>query len=77
MNHEELHRRIATRAYFLFLNRGGEHGHDVEDWLRAEAEIRKELGHEAATFESNATSPKKRAATQGTLKRGTSSARKR
>ena len=30
---------IAGRAYELFLERGGEHGHDVEDWLRAEGEI--------------------------------------
>ena len=30
---------IAQRAYELFLERGGEHGHDVEDWLRAEGEI--------------------------------------
>ena len=30
---------IARRAYELFLERGGEHGHDVEDWLRAESEI--------------------------------------
>ena len=30
---------IRLRAYFLFLARGGEHGHDMEDWLAAEAEI--------------------------------------
>ena len=24
-------------AYLLFETRGGEHGHDVEDWLAAEA----------------------------------------
>jgi hypothetical protein len=29
----------AVRAYELFLARGGEHGHDAEDWLRAEAEL--------------------------------------
>ncbi|HVU50019.1 MAG TPA: DUF2934 domain-containing protein [Polyangia bacterium] len=29
----------ARRAYELFLARGGEHGHDAEDWLRAEAEL--------------------------------------
>ena len=39
MNRDELHRRIAERAYFYFLARGGEHGRDLEDWLRAEAEI--------------------------------------
>lgn len=31
---------IAAKAYELFLERGGEHGHDVEDWLRAEAALR-------------------------------------
>jgi hypothetical protein len=30
---------IAERAYLLYLERGGEHGHDVEDWLRAEEEL--------------------------------------
>lgn len=31
--------RVAARAYELFAARGYEHGHDVEDWLAAEAEI--------------------------------------
>ena len=31
--------RVAARAYELFAARGFEHGHDVEDWLAAEAEI--------------------------------------
>ena len=30
---------IARRAYELFLERGGEHGHDLEDWLQAEREL--------------------------------------
>lgn len=30
---------ISRRAYELYLNRGGEHGHDVEDWVRAEKEL--------------------------------------
>ncbi len=30
---------IAKRAYELFLDRGSEPGHEVDDWLRAEAEI--------------------------------------
>jgi hypothetical protein len=30
---------IAQRAYGLHLARGGEHGHDLEDWLRAEREL--------------------------------------
>ncbi len=31
--------RIAARAYERFVARGYVHGHDVEDWLAAEAEI--------------------------------------
>lgn len=27
---------LARLAYEFFLRRGGEHGHDVEDWLTAE-----------------------------------------
>ena len=30
---------IRIRAYSFYEKRGCEHGHDVEDWLRAEAEI--------------------------------------
>jgi hypothetical protein len=30
---------IACRAYELFMERGGAHGHDVEDWLAAEREL--------------------------------------
>lgn len=32
--------QIARRAYELFIDRGGEHGHDMEDWLQAERELR-------------------------------------
>jgi Protein of unknown function (DUF2934) len=31
---------IARRAYELYEQRGGEHGHDVDDWLQAERELR-------------------------------------
>ena len=31
--------QIEARAYELFLERGGEDGHDVEDWLAAEKEL--------------------------------------
>ena len=33
---------IARRAHELYLQRGGEHGKDVEDWVRAEKELRDE-----------------------------------
>ena len=32
---------VAERAFVRFCARGGEHGHDVEDWLAAEAELRR------------------------------------
>lgn len=31
---------IAARAYQLYLERGAEDGHDFEDWLAAERELR-------------------------------------
>jgi hypothetical protein len=34
--------QIEARAYELYLQRGGEHGHDVEDWLIAENELKQQ-----------------------------------
>jgi hypothetical protein len=31
--------KIACRAHELYLQRGGEQGKDVEDWIRAEKEL--------------------------------------
>ena len=31
--------RIAARAYELYLERGGSHGRDTDDWLEAEREV--------------------------------------
>ena len=31
---------IAKRAYEIYLNRGGQHGADLDDWLEAERELR-------------------------------------
>ena len=36
-----LNEEISKLAYQFYLDRGGEHGHDVEDWAQAEAIIRK------------------------------------
>jgi Protein of unknown function (DUF2934) len=33
---------IASRAYDLYLARGCEHGHDVDDWLQAERELQRD-----------------------------------
>lgn len=32
---------IAQRAFELFLARGGEPGHDLDDWLQAERELKR------------------------------------
>ncbi len=37
--YEVLGSRIADRAYELYVQRGQEHGHDIEDWLEAERQI--------------------------------------
>lgn len=36
---KEIQESIANRAYELFVERGNQHGNDLEDWLRAESEI--------------------------------------
>jgi hypothetical protein len=44
-----LQRQIAERAYQLFEMRGHSHGSDVEDWLRAEREVRSAWGRRRTT----------------------------
>jgi len=39
---------IRSRAYELYQQRGGEEGHAIEDWLRAEEEISQNLGNRKA-----------------------------
>jgi Protein of unknown function (DUF2934) len=34
---------ISKQAYNLYIQRGGEHGKDIEDWIRAEEELSAEL----------------------------------
>jgi hypothetical protein len=35
----DLQEAIRSRAYSIFEQRGREHGHDLDDWLIAEAEV--------------------------------------
>jgi hypothetical protein len=35
--------KIAQRAYEKWCKRGCQHGHDQQDWLEAEAELRSEM----------------------------------
>ena len=36
---ESTYEEIARVAYYFYEERGRKHGHDVEDWLRAEAHV--------------------------------------
>ena len=36
---KDIQQRIQERAYELFVEGGCEHGHDLEHWLQAEAEL--------------------------------------
>jgi hypothetical protein len=38
----DMEERIRNRAYQIYENRGREDGHDIEDWLEAEKELRHE-----------------------------------
>jgi ribosomal protein L7/L12 len=42
--------QIAARAYERFVARGREHGHDVEDWLAAEADLKRGRAKARETF---------------------------
>jgi Protein of unknown function (DUF2934) len=33
------HQEIRIRAYEIYLERGGQHGNDLDDWILAEREI--------------------------------------
>ncbi len=42
--------QIEARAYELYLERGREDGHDVEDWLAAEVELTRRRDEVEAVF---------------------------
>lgn len=45
---DEVREQIAKKAYELYEQRGREAEHDVEDWLKAEELIRKEMNDRRA-----------------------------
>jgi hypothetical protein len=45
---QELEHQIRLRAHELYVARGGEDGHELEDWLRAEEEITDKKARTAA-----------------------------
>jgi hypothetical protein len=43
--------QIRARAYQIFLERGGQPGHDIDDWLQAEYELMRLPIHKIAGLE--------------------------
>ncbi len=41
---DTLRQRIAEKAYGIYLERGQQHGHDLDDWLEAERVTLAEIG---------------------------------
>ncbi len=41
--------KIAKRAYEKWVKRGYQHGHDMKDWLEAEAELKAEASRSASS----------------------------
>ena len=39
------HDQIAQKAHEIWLKNGCQHGQDRQNWLEAEAQLKKELGH--------------------------------
>jgi topoisomerase IA-like protein len=39
----EIRRKIEQKAYDFFVERGGQHGYHIEDWLRAERAVLNEI----------------------------------
>jgi hypothetical protein len=42
-NEQPTKEEVERRAYQIYLSRGGQDGHAVEDWLQAEQELQKPL----------------------------------
>lgn len=42
LSEEKILEEIRTRAYYRFLERGGEPGNEWNDWFQAECEVRKQ-----------------------------------
>jgi hypothetical protein len=44
----ELEEQIRLRAYELYETRGRQDGHEMEDWLQAETELKEKMAHRIA-----------------------------
>jgi len=56
---------ISTRAHQRYIERGGDDGHDVEDWLAAKDELRTGLLTRPAETTSAQRTPRTRATPEG------------
>lgn len=50
--------QIRNQAYAIYLHRGGQHGHDRDDWLQAEDELMQVPVHQIATLPPAAARPR-------------------
>jgi hypothetical protein len=39
LSDNEFRQKVAARAYEIYLDRGGQHGRDLDDWLEAESDV--------------------------------------
>jgi DUF2934 family protein len=51
------HEEIAGRAFQRYLERGSQHGHDIDDWLAAEQELVRERVEPQPTRRSRVSKP--------------------
>lgn len=42
-NQDEMYEAIAKLSHQYYLERGGKHGNDLDDWIRAEQVIKSEM----------------------------------
>jgi hypothetical protein len=59
MSNEPSNEQIEARAYEIYLERGREDGHDVEDWLAAQTELTQRQREVKAVFEQEEPESKK------------------
>ena len=50
---DDVHPRIARLAYSFYEQGGGEHGHDVEDWIQEERTVLDSLNHVATNMDES------------------------
>jgi hypothetical protein len=60
MASDSRHEDVERRAFELYEQRGGEHGHDWDDWLEAEREIRGAEAQSGSTESARSTPSRRR-----------------